>query len=117
MIGEGQTLAVLPEGVMLNFLLRRANPTPYTNFMPTEVVFFGETGMAEAFKALPPDWIMLVHKDTSEFGFRFFGQDYGQALFAWIMEAYRPVVVVGAIPLQSHRHGILLLSRKDRTDP
>ena len=113
MIREGQTLAVLPEGVMLNFLLRRPNPTPYTNFMPTEVVFFGEAGMLEAFKTRPPDWISLVHKDTSEFGFRFFGQDYGKELFAWIMEAYQPVGVVGSIPLQDNRYGILFLSRKE----
>jgi len=113
MIEEGQTLAVLPEGVMLNFLLRRPNPTPYTNFMPTEVVFFGEAGMLEAFKAHPPDWISLVHKDTSEFGFRFFGQDYGQSLYAWIMDAYQPVGVVGAVPLQTHRQGILLMARKE----
>jgi hypothetical protein len=117
MIQEGQTLAVLPEGVMLNFLLRRPNPTPYTNFMPSEVILFGEAGMLEAFKAHPPDWISLVHKDTSEFGFRFFGQDYGQALYAWIMEAYQPVGVVGAIPLQTHRYGILLMARKEPSDP
>jgi len=116
MIEEGQTLAVLPEGVMLNFLLRRPNPTPYTNFMPTEVVFFGDAGMLEAFKAHPPDWISLVHKDTSEFGFRFFGQDYGQELFAWIMEAYQPVGVVGSIPLKDDRYGILLLVRREEAD-
>jgi len=114
---EGQTLAVLPEGVVLNFLLRRRNPTPFTNFMPPEVVFFGEARMVEAFETHPPDWIMLVHKDSSEFGFRFFGQDYGQALFAWIMEAYRPVVVAGAIPLQSNQYGILLMARKGQSDP
>jgi len=102
---------------MLNFLLRRPNPTPYTNFMPSEVILFGEAGMLEAFKAHPPDWISLVHKDTSEFGFRFFGQDYGQALYAWILEEYQPVGVVGAIPLQTHRYGILLLKRKEPSDP
>jgi hypothetical protein len=113
LIQEGDTLAALPEGVMLNFLLRRPNPTPYTNFMPTEVVFFGEDRMVEAFEANPPDWIMLVHKDTSEFGFRFFGRDYGQDLFAWIMETYRSVGVAGAFPLQSHRQGVLLMARKE----
>ncbi len=113
MIEKGQTLAVLPEGVMLNYLLRRSNPTPYTNFMPTEVILFGESAMLEAFREHPPDWIALAHKDTSEFGFRFFGQDYGQALHAWIMEAYQPVGVVGAIPLKTHQYGILLLKRKE----
>jgi hypothetical protein len=69
--------------------------------------------MLDAFRANPPDWISLVHKDTSEFGFRFFGQDYGKALFAWIMEAYEPVGVVGAMPLATQQHGILLMKRKE----
>jgi hypothetical protein len=85
--------------------------------MPTEVVLFGEARIVEAFQAHPPDWIMLVHKDTSEFGFRFFGQDYGQALFSSIMEAYEPVAVVGAIPLRSDHYGILLLERIEKPNP
>jgi hypothetical protein len=113
MIREGHTVAALPEGVMLNYLLRRPNPTPYTNFMPTEMILYGEEKMLDAFRANPPDWISLVHKDTSEFGFRFFGQDYGKALFAWIMEAYEPVGVVGAMPLATQQHGILLMKRKE----
>ncbi len=115
-IQAGETLAALPEGVMLNFLLRRPNPTPFTNFMPTEMILFGETKILAAFREHPPDWIALVHKDTSEFGFRFFGQNYGRKLFAWIMAAYRPVGVVGAIPLRDNRQGILLMRRKGRHD-
>jgi hypothetical protein len=80
--------------------------------MPTEMILFGEPEIRAAFQGHPPDWIALVHKDTSEFGFRFFGQDYGQSLFAWILEAYRPVGVVGAIPLRDGRYGILLMKRK-----
>jgi len=31
------TLAVFPEGVMLNYLARRVNPTPYITLMPPEL--------------------------------------------------------------------------------
>ncbi len=110
-IGEGQSLAVLPEGVMLNFLLRRRNPTPYTNFMPTEMVLFGEPRILRAFQRHPPDWIVLAHKDTSEFAFRFFGRDYGRELFGWIMKTYRPVGVMGALPFRGNRYGLLLLAK------
>src|SRR4030095_497827 len=34
------TLLVVPEGVMLNFLARRDTPTPYVNFMPPEFLIF-----------------------------------------------------------------------------
>lgn len=120
-LGEIQTrvppdamLAVLPEGVMINYLARRINPTPYTNFMPPELMVFGEERMLVAFQSRPPDYVVLVHKDTSEYGPRFFGRDYGQKLFNWIRGNYRPVSLVGATPLQTDQFGILLLEASGR---
>ena len=43
------TLAVLPEGVMINYLTRRPNPTPFSNFKPPELIIYGETSMVRAF--------------------------------------------------------------------
>ncbi|UCC84708.1 MAG: glycosyltransferase family 39 protein [Gemmatimonadota bacterium] len=108
-----QTLAVLPEGVMLNYLSRRSNPTPYVNFMPLELIVFGEEQVLGAFRATPPDAIVLVHKDTSEHGVRYFGLDYGQALSAWIRLHYRRVLLVGQQPLQEGTEfGIEVLKRR-----
>ncbi len=103
------SLAVFPEGVMINYLSRRANPTSYINFMPPELIVFGESNILAAFQDNPPDFVVLVHKDTSEYGPRFFGRDYGQELFTWIRENYQPVSLVGATPLQTDDFGILLL--------
>ena len=44
LLPAGGTFAVLPEGVMLNYLARVENPTPYVNFMPPELIFFGRIG-------------------------------------------------------------------------
>ena len=112
-VGEGQSLAVLPEGVMLNYLSRRANPTPYTNFMPPELAFYGEERMLAALEAAAPDYVALVHKDTREYGVPFFGHDYGRHLYAWIRRNYREVVTFGARPLRDQRFGIALLRRVD----
>jgi len=111
------TLAVFPEGVMLNYLTGLRNPTPYFNFVPGELLLFGEERMLDAFQAHAPDLVVLMHKDTSEYGFRFFGQDYGQRLSAWITANYRPVVVLGAMPLKDNHFGLLLMERKDRKPP
>ena len=115
--GEGGSLAVLPEGVMLNYLSRRANPTPYTNFMPPELAFYGEERILAALEAAAPDYVALVHKDTREYGVRFFGRDYGQRLYAWIRRNYREVARVGARPLRDERFGIALLRRRDGARP
>jgi hypothetical protein len=96
---------------MLNYLSRRVSPVPYTDFMPTEFAIFGEDAILDSFRANPPDYIALVHKDTSEFGYQFFGRDYGQQVYAWIEENYRPAALIGDMPLQDARFGILFLQR------
>lgn len=82
------TLAVLPEGVMLNFLTRRVNPTPYINFMPPEFILFGESKMLSAFKRNPPDYIVLTNKPLEEYGMGEVGVDIGAQLYQWIEENY-----------------------------
>jgi len=108
-----ETLVVLPEGVMLNYLSRRVNPTPHTNFMPTEMVIFGEASMLESLKENPPDWIAFVHKDTSEFGYRFFGVDYARSIREWVNQNYRLYITIGAAPLEERRKfGVALWKRQ-----
>lgn len=112
-IPANKTLACFPEGIMINYLSRRQTATPYVNFNPPDLLLFGENRMLAAMNATPPDYVFLVHKDTSEFGEKFFGRDYGRRLFAWIAENYReqplPMLNLGAEPLRGNRFGIRLL--------
>lgn len=115
-VGARETLAVLPEGVMLNYLTRRVNPTGYLNFMPPELLMFGESAMLEAFREHPPDFIVLAHRPTREYGLPFFGIDYGQTLHRWIAGAYHPIAQIGETPLREDRgFGLQLLERDDRS--
>jgi hypothetical protein len=110
----GDTLAVLPEGVMLNYLSRRVNPTGHVNFMPPELLIFGEENIVEAFERNPPDTIVLTHKDTREYGVGFFGRGYGRALGRWVRENYEPVALFGDVPLRPEsRFGAQILSRRE----
>jgi len=81
--------------------------------MPPELAFYGEDRMLAALRAAAPDTIVLVHKDTREYGVRFFGRDYGRRLYAWIRRNYREVATFGARPLRGGRFGIALLRRLD----
>ena len=118
----GDTLAVFPEGAMLNFLARRANPTPYANFMPVELDVFGEETILAAFQEHPPDFIVITHKNTAEHAAHdddgrrprphFFGRDYGRALMHWIVTEYERVLRAGAAPLTDDQFGMDLLRRK-----
>ncbi len=89
-----QTLAVLPEGVMINYLARMPNPTPYVNFMPPEIIMFGEGRMVQAFAANPPDWIVLTDRHAPEYGYELLGTDYGLEITGWIQPNYDLVAEV-----------------------
>ncbi|MAT69265.1 MAG: hypothetical protein CMJ58_07030 [Planctomycetaceae bacterium] len=90
-VAADETVAVLPEGVMLNFLSRRASGTKFITWMPPEVLFFGEEAMLADLAAAAPDWIVLAPRDLDEYGYRGFGDDYCRATAAWIDAHYRPV--------------------------
>jgi len=109
------TLVGFPEGIMLNYLARRETSTPCMNFMMTEMILFGEEDLLDGFRSRPPDYVALVHKDTSEFGFRFFGSDprYGRRILEWVNEHYETAALFGAEPLVDERFGIKILRRRD----
>ena len=98
---------------MVNFLTRRRNPTPYLALMPVEEAAWGER-IAEAYRRTPPDYVLLVHKDTSEFGARAFGRDYAKGLVAFLAASYEPVSLLGAEPFTGPAFGMKLLARRTR---
>lgn len=106
------TVAVLPEGVMLNYLSRRESPTRYINFMPPELSLYTSAAIIEAFEQSPPDYVLLVHKRTGLYGTPFFGRDYGRALYGWVRQNYQMVETFGGVPFaEKTRFGISMLVR------
>jgi hypothetical protein len=107
------TFVVLPEGVMLNYLARRANPTPFINFMVPELRDAGEANIVAALETAAPDFIVVTHKNPEEYGVGFFGKDpsNGKAIMDWVGEHYTEVALIGAEPLRDSRFGIKLLRR------
>jgi hypothetical protein len=109
--GLERTLVVLPEGVMLNYLSRTPSSVPHVNYMPPELILFDEARIVAAFEKTPPRFVALVHKDTTEYGARFFGQDYGRVLLAWVARDYHRIDLFGAEPLRDEQFGIALFER------
>jgi hypothetical protein len=105
------TVAAFPEGVMINYLSRRENPTPYIGLTLPEIIAVGEGVMLRAFEMTPPDYVLLVHKDTAEYGAPLFGTDprYGQAIMDWVRRRYTAVEVIGRQPLGEGGYGIAIL--------
>lgn len=107
------TLLVLPEGVTVNWFLRLRNPTGFVNFMPPELLLFGEDAMLEALTTRPPDYVLLVHKDTTEYGVPLFGTHYGRRILEFVHKRYRRAWLGGYEPLRKvQEFGIELLARQ-----
>lgn len=111
---ETATVAALPEGVMINYLSRRRNPTPYIVFM-SEIYAFGEEKMAAPYRATPPDYLLLVHRETGEYGLDFFGRKkgYGKEMLEWINAHYETVALFGAEPLKTTEFGVKILKKNN----
>ncbi len=113
-----ENFIVFPEGVMINYLARRANPSPYINFIPTSVInMIGEDRIVRALYKNPPDYVILVQRDTLEFGYRGFGLDYALRIFSWIKENYDPLYLFGNDPLERKGFGIIIAKRVSQNNP
>ena len=121
----GETLVGMPEGAMINFLLRMPSPSRFQNFLPSEMMIYGERAMLADLAARPPTFVAVVHRVAREYsagpqkgGYSVadpgrFGTEYGQAIARWIRENYHPVLLAGAMPFESDEFGVLLLRRND----
>lgn len=108
-----ETLAVLPEGVMLNYLSRRPLATPFYSFTPFDFALTPEDAILAEFEASGPDLIVLVHRETPEYGARSFGRDYAKQLHAWVRQRYLAVEQFGDRPFEpGSRFGAVLLQRR-----
>ena len=99
---------------MINYLSRHANPVPFILVNPSEIAIFGEKAILNSFQALPPDYIILAHRDSEEHGTGFFGLDknYGKESLDWINSHYEAVWRILAEPLKDGRFGIKIMKRK-----
>jgi len=114
----GEPFLVLPEGVMLNFLLQRPSPTRYIQFTPTEFILYGEQRMLSAIKSADFTYAVFVNRDVREFNYAHFGHvpAYGKRLRRWIETHFETVAIVGTKPFTSHQFGIEVLKRKETAE-
>ncbi len=90
-LADEDTLAVLPLGATINYLLRHANSTPFVTLLPLEYSLFGETAITAAYRSSPPKYILVLAVDTSAMGQGTFGEGYGADVWSLIQTHYRSV--------------------------
>ena len=108
-----QTLLALPEGVMINYLVRMPSPVaPY--FFSTFALSGGrEAALVNELRQRPPDWVVIVSRDLREYGIERYGEapGEGQLILRWVSENYQREIAVGGDPLNVEQVGGVLLKR------
>jgi hypothetical protein len=107
------TLAVLPQGAMLNYLSRHTNPCGYVAWNPPELAAFGQENMTGAFIAHSPDYVIELLVDYGEYGETNFGQQqrFGLEVQRWIDAHYQPVQRIGHDWLKDGQFGLKILKK------
>jgi len=116
LIPPGSTLTAIPEGAMINYLLRLPLGVPIMNYMRTEYMIFGKDRIEGDLFAHRPDFILVTHKETSDFGYPLYGKmpEYGADVMAWLKREYEQIALFGEQPLtRADSEGVALWRRRD----
>ena len=86
---RGRSLVVVPEGLTLNYLTRVKTPMSFHTFTPVETADPQvEEQIIADLAAHPPEFIAVVTRPVTDFGYRGFGVDYDRNLAGVIRQHY-----------------------------
>lgn len=111
---SAQTLLVLPEGIMLNYLTRLPSPASIYVFQPAFLTPAERKILMEQLHADPPDRVVFITRDLQEFGVRRFGEspESGREILEFVENNYQPVYRIGGDPLDSNQRGLVISARR-----
>ncbi|MBN1363897.1 MAG: hypothetical protein JW976_03740 [Syntrophaceae bacterium] len=112
LMSANDTLIVMPDGVMLNYLSRKRNPSRYFEFTPNFVEATGEDNIINEISLNPPSFVVLSKKNTEEHGAKYFGMNYGLNIYSWIINNYDKVSSLGNERLNGEEFGISIYKKK-----
>lgn len=108
------SVMIFPEGAMINYVLRKPTGIPYSTFMGAEYFIFGEPAFLHAMQSSQPDFVVVLQRDMTEYGFSRFGitEEYGLSLRNFIEANYDPVQTIGAHPIDSAEAGAAIYRKR-----
>jgi hypothetical protein len=87
---QGGTLAVIPEGITINYLAAVPTTLTFHTFTPVEVdAPQTEDAIVRELTMHPPDRVLMVSRDLREYGARGFGIDYDLRAGALLRSRYK----------------------------
>ena len=90
-IPPDSTVVVYPECLGVNFLANRKSDNKFYSLIPLYVETFGEDLIIKRLEKFPPDYIVISDYDTSAYGYKQFGKNYGINIYNYILKHYKPI--------------------------
>jgi hypothetical protein len=113
-VPPGGSLLVLPEGVMINYLSRMPGTVAPCTFYSAATAGGREEQIVGELEKRPPDWVVIISRDLSDYGVDRYGADVGNGrlILQWVNANYSSLVSFGGDPLDRNQFGGIILKRK-----
>lgn len=109
---ENDTLVVFPEGIALNYFSQRDNPLKLHLYTPPPIRMAREDRLISWLIYCKVDYIIILQRETDEYGSARFGIDYGKEISSWIYDKYSVVAQFGPAPFTSDEFGAVIFKKK-----
>ncbi len=110
-----QTLIALPEGEMVNYLVRMPSPVaPFIFYSAATNEGRGQK-LVDALQRQPPDWVVMITRDLREYGIERYGEapGKGEEILRWVTDNYELAISIGGNPLDIGSPGAMVLGRRE----
>jgi len=103
-----QSLLVLPEGRMLNYLLRMKAPP---GLLPLDDP---DARTLARLSRFPPDYVVFISYPLREYGIATYGSTVssGKDIVDWVLARYQPCGSRGGNPMEAGQYGVTILRRR-----
>ena len=92
---ENDTVLIMPEGHILNYLSNRRSDNFYHTYMPPYIEFLGENNIINHLKQNSPALIVINKKNLNDYGHTHICKSYAKDLCAWVYKNYEFESIIG----------------------
>ncbi|HNW26765.1 MAG TPA: glycosyltransferase family 39 protein [Candidatus Gastranaerophilaceae bacterium] len=88
------SMVILPEGLVINFLMERKSDDYYNSLIPLYWEVFGDEKLIEYFEKTKPDYIVFSNWDNKDYYFRYICSDYAVSFCNYVAKNYRQEKII-----------------------